>query len=169
MRIAILSCGPSLSRYDARTAFDVRIAVNKAALFAPCSYWSVGDSETVGRYLPALDVCPSLWTHHDTYRRVCGHHGWVDAKLYPRSERIRWTLFSATAALWLAKELGATRVDCYGCDMGGDLNWDGTPEPTANRSIERWALERAAWDETVALMEGVEVIRHGLTLTTTCR
>jgi hypothetical protein len=138
--------------------------VNKAVLAHRCDYWSVGDAETVWRYLPLLDKTPPLWTHRDTYRRVCGHHGWVDARTYCRSERTRWTLFSATAAIWLAKELGATAVECYGCDMAGELNYDGTPEPTANRSEDRWALERVAWDETVGLLnaEGIAVTRHGL-------
>jgi hypothetical protein len=97
-------------------------------------------------------------------RQIVGRFGWVDGKTYHRDEiNARWSMFSATAGLMLAGVLGAERLECFGCDMTGTLNWDGTEEPTARRTAERWALERIIWEKTRNLVEevGTEVIRHG--------
>lgn len=108
-----------------------------------------------------MNPIPKVWTHTETYRRIVGHHGWIDGKVYERDEvAARWSMFSATAALMLALRLGASVVECFGCDMTGTLNYDGTPEPAANRTAERWALERIIWEKTRNVLEesGVEVI-----------
>jgi hypothetical protein len=166
MRAALLSCGPSLSAFTTRDAFDVVIAVNKAVTLpgAGVTWWSVGDVLTVGRLYPTLPYAPLIWTHTETMRQVIGRFGWVDGKTYHRDEiNARWSMFSATAGLMLAKELGAERVECFGCDMTGEQNWDGTEEPTANRTEQRWERERVIWEKTRNLVEefGVEVVRHG--------
>jgi hypothetical protein len=164
MTAALLSCGPSLALYPGRDAFDVVIAVNRAVLVGGYTWWSVGDILTVGRLYPSLPYAPLIWTHTETMRQVIGRFGWVDGKTYHRDEiNARWSMFSATAGLMLAKKLGAERVECYGCDMAGEQNWDGTAEPTANRTEQRWERERVIWEKTRNLVEefGVEVIRHG--------
>ncbi len=166
MRIAILSCGPSLVRYPGRDGFSLVIGVNKAVVAHSIDWWSVGDILTVGRLYPALNYAPLIWTHTEEMRKIVGRFGWIDGQTYRRCELApnRWSMYSATAALMLAKKLGATVVECFGCDMSGELSWDGQPEPTANRSPERWACERIVFEKTRNVLEeaGIEVIRHGL-------
>lgn len=117
---------------------------------------------TVQRYVPLLAAVPVLWTHEDEERRVRREFPGVVCRTYRRDEQNRWTMYSATAALVLAGELGAEIVDCYGCDMAGELNYDGTPEPTANRTASRWEREREAFEAAAEWLagRGVEVIRH---------
>lgn len=163
MKAALLSCGPSLALYPGRDAFDTVIAVNKAVLVGGYCWWSVGDILTVGRLYPSLPYAPLIWTHTETMRQIVGRFGWVDGKTYHRDEvNARWSMFSATAGLMLAKVLGAERVECYGCDMAGVLNYDGTDEPTANRTEQRWERERVIWEKTRNLVEeaGCEVVRR---------
>jgi hypothetical protein len=163
MLVALLSCGPSLRYFPGPRGFGAIIAVNKAAQIGAATHWSVGDAHTFCRLYPALGYHPLLWTHVDTYRQVSRRFACVDAELYERSEVVpnRWSMFSATAALWLAGRLGASRVQCFGCDMCGELNWDGTAEAAANRTETRWQMERVIWEKTVNLLEerGIEVVR----------
>lgn len=163
MRVAILSCGPSLSTYPGPDSYGIVIAVNRAILGHAAQWWSVGDDLTFGRYYPRLCCAPLVWTHTETYRIIIGRFGWIDGAKYKRDERdARWSMFSATAALWLAHILGADECDCFGCDMAGELNWDGTPEPEARRTEQRWELERGIWQQTVErLAPTMKVIRHG--------
>lgn len=163
MRIALLSCGESLTRYPGLAGYGAIIGVNKAATAFPVDFWSVGDSETFFRYRDQIAEPPTVWTHHESHRRIVRRQGWISARTYERDERHnRWSMFSATAALWLARELGAEVVECFGCDMRGILSFDGTQEPMANRTPARWQLERGIWDQTVKRLasEGVEVVRN---------
>lgn len=160
MRVALLSPGPSLALYPGRAGFDSIIAVNRAAIVHCADFWSIGDYENFVRYEPELAAVPTIWTHHDTLRRIERRaSGSLKALLYHRSERERWTIFSGTAALKLAIGLGADRVDCYGVDMCGEKNFDGTDEAGACRTPERWERERAAWDSIASC--GAEIVRHG--------
>lgn len=148
MRVALLSCGPSLEKYPGPEGFGVVIGVNKAATAHRCHWWSVGDAECYWRYQAMVKGCPLVWTPPDTAERI-GRESWkFTGHTYERSERVPWTLFSATAALWLACSIG-NEVICYGCDMSGELNWDGTAEAGAVRTPDRWDRERAAWGQLI--------------------
>lgn len=131
-------------------------------------WWSCGDLLTFGRIYPGLSYAPLIWTHTETMQRIIARFGWLDGQTYHRSEEApqRWSMYSATAALMLAKRLGATVVECWGVDMRDELNWDGTAEPTANRSPERWACERIVWEKTRNVLEeaGIEVVRREVSL-----
>lgn len=160
MRIALLGCGPSLANYPGPDDFGMVIGVNRAATAYRCNWWSVGDAETYWRYQPTLKGLPLTWTHQNTAERIGRHAGLFTGKSYGRDERKTWTLYSATAGLWLAGALG-TQVICYGCDMAGELNWDGSAEPTADRTPARWERERAAWNGLLATLTAT--VTHGST------
>lgn len=138
--------------------------MNKAVVKGT-DWWSCGDLLTFGRIYPGLSYAPLIWTHTETMQQITARFGWMDGDTYRRCEEQpnRWSMYSATAALMLAKKLGAKVVECFGCDMSGEANWDGTLEPTANRSPERWTCERVVWEKTRNVLEeaGIEVIRHG--------
>lgn len=161
MRVALLSCGPSLADYPGPDGFGLVIGVNKAATAHRCHWWSVGDEACYWRYQPVVKGLPLTWTAKDTAERIGQHTGLFTGRTYQRDERVQWTLFSATAALWLACSLG-TEVVCYGCDMAGELNWDGTAEVGAVRTPSRWERERAAWDNLIENRATVKVT-HGST------
>ena len=79
---------------------------------------------TFGRLYPALNYAPLIWTHTEEMRKIIARFGWIDGQTYHRSEQQpdRWSMYSATAALMLAKRLGAKVVECFGCDMSGEAN-----------------------------------------------
>ena len=118
--------------------------------------------------MPDLSAPPILWTHEDESRRVSREFPDLPYRTYRRDEGKPWTTYSSTAALMLAGELGATRIDCYGVDMGESgrgsttHNWDGSAEPTADRTESRWERERRAWSALADILagRGVEVVRH---------
>jgi hypothetical protein len=163
MKMALLSCGPSLALWrDPMLAdYGAAVGVNRAVARFACDWWSVGDAEGFAAVRPVGR--PHIWTHADTLRRIrkenparAAEH---EAGLYRRDERDRWSIFSATAALMLAPHLGASSVDCYGVDMAGVADWDGTER--GNRGEDRWSRERIAWAEAVKLLAdaGVSVRR----------
>lgn len=163
MKIALLSCGPSLRLWEAacHRDHDIVVGVNRAVARFACDWWSVGDAEGFAAVRPIGS--PHIWTHADTLTRIrkenptrAAEH---EAALYRRDERDRWSIFSATSALMLAPRLGATAVDCYGVDMVGSADWDGTER--GNRGEDRWSRERIAWADAVKLLAdaGVSVRR----------
>jgi hypothetical protein len=162
VRVILLSPGPSLEKWDGNATGDIVIAVNRAIVRHPSAdFWSCGDLLTVQRHVRQLPAPPILWTHTDEARRLRREFPGMPHRTYLRDEAKPWTTFSATAALMLAGELGAERVDCFGCDMSGELNWDNSAEPTANRTESRWQRERVAWDALVGILaeRGVSVTR----------
>jgi hypothetical protein len=156
MRIAILAPGPSLARYqpgEHDLRHDLRIAINLAATIHRCDWWTVGDWQ-------AIECMTELGTP-DIYTMPSS----VDAAQSRRAGRhvLAWSQplqFSAPAALVLARDLGATAIDCYGVDMAGTTYVDGS----TNKCLtdRRWQHEQRLWDEQVHLLRhaGVAVTRH---------
>lgn len=156
MKLALLSCGPSLPRWESvdRSGFAAVVGVNRAVAKYPCDWWSVGDAECFWSVEPIGS--PRLWTHDATIRRI----GPTDrAATYHRDEREPWTIFSSPAALLLAPLLNATSVVCFGVDMAGTTDWDGTER--GNRTETRWTRERDAWAAVVTRLanQGIAVVR----------
>src|SRR5258708_2739780 len=46
MRVALLSCGPSVIQYRDTNTFDAVIGVNRVVTSYTCGYWVFGDVET---------------------------------------------------------------------------------------------------------------------------
>jgi len=163
MRIALLSCGPSLPRWEwvNRSDYAVVVGVNRAVARYSCDWWSAGDAECFTAVRPIGR--PHLWTHAATLYRIGREHPTRatehEAAVYHRCERKPWTIYSATAALMLALEVKATRIDCFGVDMAGTQDWDGSERGCRDES--RWSRERAAWGKAVDLLaaEGITVAR----------
>ena len=163
MRIALLSCGPSLPRWEwvNRSDYAVVVGVNRAVARYACDWWSAGDAECFTAVEPI--GLPHLWTHAATLYRIRREHPERStrhhAATYHRCERQQWSIYSATAALMIAREIKATRIDCFGVDMAGTQDWDGSHHGC--RDETRWARERAAWclAESILSAEGITVAR----------
>jgi hypothetical protein len=60
----------------------------------------------------------------------------------PHPDRDSWMVFSSTAALVLAKHLGATEIQCFG------IYTINNPTPIAGEDA-RWIAERRIWNQVV--------------------
>lgn len=165
MRLAILSAGPSLATWPRETfaAYDLRIAVNSAAEYLPCEWWSVGDAIGVLRLQPLGS--PLIYTRGPTVAQrssiklpvelTSRIRKWdafrCDPEIWPCTA---WRTLSVCAALQLACRLGAKHVDTYGHDMAGIPDWRGKigidDKPVLgrklhNRGDDRWDRERRKW------------------------
>jgi hypothetical protein len=156
MRAVILAPGPSLSRLA---------AVNRAILRFPHAHvWAASDYPTI-KYHHAASSAVQLLTRSQT---------WVDVQRFPAVAAMGvaivedlsvpvagWSNYTATSALGFLRTIGAARVDVYGADMHGTVDYDGK-EAGENRGAERWAAERDIWGRLVAWMVGMgcEVVRH---------
>jgi hypothetical protein len=144
-----------------RAGYALVVGVNRAARVYGCDWWSIGDAEAFAEVEPVGS--PHIWTHVDTLHRIRREHPVRstrhDSALYRRDERLPWTIFSATAALMLAVELRVKRVDCFGVDMVGECDWDGTRRGV--RGEDRWTRERRAWSLAVNKLNdaGIAVVR----------
>lgn len=173
MRIALLSAGESLDRFDESAAYDLRIAVNTAAERFRCDWWSVGDHQ------PYLDIAAIDKDQIRVFmmRGEIGHLESLGVRLGERALAwdainglcpvVNWHEFSATAALVLAVQLGATAIDCYGCDMRGTKDYAGRSDiggrPAVRSEEDRWPRERRIWNDLIEWLEslGIAVKRIG--------
>jgi len=168
LRIALLSCGPSLSLYRPDNHATI-IGVNTAATAYRCDWWSAGDDWTVETYKPI--GMPHIYTLKVSYDRL-------ESKM-PQLWRERQVLafetlaekygasshfcdYSCPASLMLAVDLGATSVDVFGVDLRGGNYFNGKPGALLNNP-HRWEQESKIWfgAETWAKSRGVAVVRHG--------
>ncbi len=156
MNIAILGAAPHITAcWRGRAGFDVLIGINRAAASIPCDFWCFGDMETPLTVTPLGS--PRWATNENAARRLTkrGIAVPADALLWESLSSpglaANWPVFSATAALVLARELGATRIECFGVVDA---------EPPVNEA-PRWAIERRIWNEVVAWLtrQGIPVTR----------
>lgn len=189
-RAVILCPGPSLSGFLAepreRDGSTVVIGVNRAAEAFACDWWTAADHESIGGMNPVGS--PRLCTPQQAI--VLAHGKWPDSArvqrlIHPSNvrsfERLGqetdcplkngWKTLSMLAALVLAENLmqkGAEgsdlRIDIYGADWAGTLDWDGYAGPgvEVGRSAYRWKNERTHYDRMEAWLKakGVIVTRH---------
>ena len=163
MNATLLCPGPSLAKYSPDKRSGWVVGVNRAAILHECDVWAATDLPLIKHTMPL--GTPTLLTIDATrdslHRRgkpwpwlVITHTGiageTVTNKQHP------WTRYTATAALQYLKWIGATRVDVYGADWSGTLDWDGA-SAGERRTDERWAEERAIWDSVAVDMD---VVRH---------
>jgi len=137
-----------------------------------CDWWSCGDGQTFHRVeavgLPVLFVMQpdcSWYRQTSAIRDRFARHrvvGWdkVRDSVTPPNE---WSNWSVTAALALAVEQGASRVDVYGHDCRGIVDVSGhtlakredTWKRASNSVPHCWRITRD-W----AASRGVEIIEH---------
>ena len=182
-RIALLSHGPSAELYDRadKNIFDIVIGVNTTVTRWKCDWWCFGDWGTfaqlaghapdrgtvIGR--PSIFIPQVLETQLKAYApdavsQLDGsdrfYHRSVHFPALPQNCR-PWDSWSGTSALGLAWFLGATDIDAFGVDMGGNRDHRGGQNIT--RTEQRWQDERMVWSAMVALlaMHKVRVRRAG--------
>lgn len=167
MRVAVLASGPGLvGTWHPGEAFDAVIAVNVAATLFPCDWWVAGDGPSFDRFQPIAPPRVGVVTDALTYKRT---PWWREAGDRLRVQRWcdfrapfgsgQWHTSGPTAVGFAALILGATEVHCYGMDMAGAFDLDGSPACLPTGVAHRWSTEAA---ELVAIAAAgqTEIIRH---------
>lgn len=181
MRVAILSAGPSLITWPREVfdAYDLRIAVNSAAEYLACEWWSAADAIAVLRLQPLGS--PLIYTRgRSVSQQSCVKlppellgriRKWDNYKCDPNTwPCTAWRTLSVCAALQLACFLGAKSVDVRGHDCSGVQDWRGKTgiddKPVLgrrlhNRGEDRWKRELKKWKLCVKIAseQGVTVRR----------
>lgn len=171
--IAIVLCpGPSLATYDGVGA-DLVIAVNRAALAWPADVWACRDwtsESAAGRggfvaWSTWVLGAPTLLTSAESLH-AGARHGFYWRGLVALLDDLQcpvpnWNLFTATAAMVYASSQGMDRIEVYGADMVGAVDYDGK-NAGERRDEARWAQERERFTAVTAWLAsaGREVIRH---------
>lgn len=148
MIVAILCPGPSLARFGWQSQ-DLIIGVNRAAVRFVCDVWAAGDLPLIEKVRDEVLGKPTLFTSANAAALITP--AWPNRvvefeSLYDASqERVRWHMFTATAALWYAASQGATAIRVFGADWSGTKDFDGVAAGM-NRSDARWELEAGIWN-----------------------
>ena len=175
MRVALLSCGPSLGRSwsaEMSASYDRVIGVNDAVCDFECHWWAVMDWHVFARVRDKQGGPignPSICGSQGFLSKLAGHstmdfpHRWNYDSLRPLDgiPMTDWSFHTATAALILAWHLEAKVIDCFGVDMDGKANYRGDACP--HRKPNRWRNEINLWSRVVAALnrQGVTVNRCG--------
>jgi hypothetical protein len=174
MKIAVLAPGPSLSLTYEPSGHAHVIGINRAVLGFACDWWAFTDWQPFLHYhhfadLPRLGLFFSGTALDELLRRGMATR-MQDARLLLPFEDIdpartrdalRWGLFTAPAALMLARHLGATSIDVFGADWQVDAaDWDGVAMPGNNRDEARWKNEAVIWNGVVEHLQPITVTRH---------
>jgi hypothetical protein len=150
--VALVARGPDRARYPGPDPFALTLAVNHASAGVRADWWVFGDSETWESVTPL--GAPRWFTNANAANRVRKRGGAVpaDVLIWESLEVLTppagWHVFSATAALVLAKHLGATEVRAFGV----------VDEFAVPGEADRWATERRIWNACVEWL-GVPVSR----------
>lgn len=177
LRVAVLCPGPSLAKLkpEALAPYAQIIGVNAAVEGFRCDWWCFGDYSTFDKFAPLpapyspANAAPCMFVgsnvgdnidrqpYGPAFRQGVAME-WQRVHERPSSEQ--WATYSATAALVLASELGATHVDVYGADMRGIGDFQGR-QCLLNRNFARWELERKIFsDVTDWLKSGGVTVRR---------
>lgn len=174
MIAAILCPGPSLAHRPRSLAlgqFPITIAVNRAIDHATTHWLVAGDGHTFYRLgnLPSVGVV--------TFPDVIASPSHLPPWIQDRFHRVQWRSWrdvpfigngchnwGSICAMALAVDLGATRIELIGCDLRGNLEFDGqvVHHAIADRSADRWQRETAELTLTCAILaaRGISVINH---------
>jgi hypothetical protein len=169
VRVAVLASGPSLPETwpAARAAsWDAVIAVNVAATLYPCDWWVAGDGHAFDLFQPILPPFLGLVTDALTYQRTdwwhkvgagLRVHRWCDFRAPFGSGQ--WHTSGPTAVGFAALRLGADEVHCFGMDLAGGFDLDGSPACLPTGIAHRWEVEAA---ELVAIAAATRctIVRH---------
>mgnify|MGYP001211625051 CR=1 FL=1 len=113
MRIALLSAGPSLNRFDESEPYDLRIAVNTAAARHRCDWWSVGDHrpyldiDALGKDALRIFMMGPEIGHLESLGVVLGDRAMAWSELKGLCPVDTWMEYGATAADFMADRNGA--------------------------------------------------------------
>lgn len=171
-RLAILSNGPSVKRFDGSEQFDEVIGVRGVCELHDLDYWVGLDWQEYERRKPKMRGRPTIFCTiamdermRNLVSRDYARHGemfrlWrAEEKLFvedgpqpPLSEGVsRWTAYSGVTALLLAWRLSPAEVHVWGMDLGGDQDHCGESNPSYHSG--RWGEER---QQVAAMVEHLE-------------
>ena len=178
---AVLCPGPSLAQVTPATLapYPCLLGVNRGVEVHPCHWWSALDGHTYTFTRPVNR--PVLVCSRGTYlglrrpRPELADWPWLDCRWIDAAgglHAVPWRKTSMTTAIVLAAELGAARVDVYGCDWDGEADWDGRMDERYNRGEDRtdaggrviegrWTMERRLFADVRAALaaRGVQLER----------
>lgn len=162
MKTAILCPGPSLDRFDPAAGYGLVVAVNRAPVIAwtrwraRADWWCCDYRRFLDQTLPYI---PGVVIRDKAVQRIAKAGRIDDLKRHPRlahaelAERwplaVDWQRFTATVALVVAVDRGATQIDCYGVDWTNQPDADGVACHTNKRSDDRWQEEVPIWNNLV--------------------
>lgn len=168
MKTALLCPGPSLSDYQ--PGDHVLIAgVNRAVSVAACDFWVLLDNRPFYSAEPIGEPClvTSGMLHRQFIRKgsLTLDRPFIDRNRLLYEGTARWGRFSATNALVLLANLGATEIECFGVDMVGTKDWDGFGHDRDKRTLDRWREEAHLWSQVTDHLSqrGCQVHRSGVT------
>ena len=157
MRVAILSCGPSLALFPGSDRYLYTIGVNSAVEAFPCDIWCASDHNIFCDYTPAepfpwgvftsgpikpyfmeMDPVTEGLTRRTipaaVYERLVAARTWNKGDYefngfsgFGNRSVNIWKRFTIASALMLAYMMGATDIDVYGHDAVGENDWKGEP------------------------------------------
>ena len=138
---ALLCPGPSLADWKRFDDYNLIVAVNRAVLHVErVDAWVALDWKSITRIDAkpcTLYTCPSST---ETLRPA----RWPRVREFdvrPTQHRGK----TAISALYVAKELGATRIDVFGADWTDQPDFDGVSLVGTERGADRWRDEARAW------------------------
>ena len=166
MKVAVLSCGPSLAYSwspNQAPAYDRILAINQSANDHPC-HWAIAADRDAALKIERPPLIGFVWRSSFSpdapqlgdVHPLCigGRLGVVDAVKLPVLDAFKPPTFSIQDALLFAHYwLGATEIDLYGCDMAGS-GGSRLPDTDHCRDNARWRLERPLFDKAVAYLRG---------------
>jgi hypothetical protein len=163
MRVAILGCGRSLTRFPGPDEYDQILGINRSYCTAPtadaCTWACVHDA-------PWLASHPPL-PHQSLYASTaavqwCAQLGRPrTAQVTDRQLRLYASAYTVQGALALALHLGATSVDLWGCDMRGD--YYATGESIGYDIAAHWPRQRTWLAAQILAHRGrVRIRRRGV-------
>jgi hypothetical protein len=173
MKIALLCPGPSLSLTYEPSGHAHVIGINRAVLGFACDWWAFTDWQPFLHYhhfadLSRLGLFFSGTALDELLRRGMAARMQDARTLLPfedidparTRDALRWGLFTAPAALMLARHLGATSIDVYGADWTDEPDWDGQRMTGCVRDDARWSNELPIWRGVVEHLQPITVTRH---------
>lgn len=158
MRLALVCTGPTANEFPG--GYECTIGVKRAATAFLCDWVAILDSPTLAELCPMILGSPRLLTRA-AYRPKFSTIPGIDVESLSGPDKFdHWT---ATAALVLAGNIGANRIDVYGADWTDAPNFDGSSAGDSDRGPLRWFREIKVWNEIVKRHagNGIKVTRYG--------
>lgn len=162
MRVALVSCGPSVTYTWKREFFrfyDKLMVVSRALPLCDLTtvdIWAAGEVFR-NNQLPSPSLMPTVWPlEHSVvitessdfgHARQRGYINLIDSGLWQPAPWLK-RLFTTPAALnWLCYSYRPEIVHCYGCDMSGCGYYNGVSMSSTIEANERWGYERQAFNK----------------------
>jgi hypothetical protein len=160
MHAVLLAPGPSLRNLGILPDCDISVAINRAALFHPCTVFAASDYPMLRDWRHAVQGSPLLLTKRQTWEDKA--KDWYEHAVIAETLDVPiegWLEKTATISLGYLWLIGAKRVDVYGADWSDEPDFDGVRVVGTERDEKRWARERAVWGRMCEEL-GMEVVRR---------